>query len=107
MAWIYLIIASMFEITWAVGLKYTNGLTKPVPTAITIIAMLLSFVFLSQAAKQLPIGTAYAIWTGIGAAGTAIYGLFWFNESRELVRIISIFLIIIGVIGLKIFSSQQ
>lgn len=107
MAWLYLIIASIFEITWAVGLKYTDGLTKPVPTVITIIAMLLSFAFLSQAAKQLPIGTAYAIWTGIGAAGTAIYGLLYFNESRELIRIISIFLIIIGVIGLKFFSSQQ
>jgi quaternary ammonium compound-resistance protein SugE len=107
MAWFYLIIASLFEITWAVGLKYTNGLTKPLPTVITIVAMLLSFIFLSQAAKQLPIGTAYAIWTGIGAAGTAIYGILFFNESREIIRVFSILLIIAGVIGLKFFSSQS
>ncbi|MCX6149119.1 MAG: multidrug efflux SMR transporter [Ignavibacteriales bacterium] len=107
MAWIYLLIASAFEITWAVGLKYTNGLTKPVPTGITVVAMLLSFVFLSQAAKQLPIGTAYAIWTGIGAAGTALYGIFFFDESKEVIRIISILLIVCGVIGLKFFSSQS
>lgn len=106
MAWIYLIIASVFEISWAVGLKYSEGLTKPVPTVYTVIAMLLSFVFLSQATKHLPIGLAYAIWTGIGAAGTAIYGIFFFGESREVLKILSLVMVVAGVIGLK-FTSQH
>lgn len=104
--WVYLLIASVFEITWAIGLKYAEGFSKLYPTIWTIIAMLLSFAFLSQAVKSLPIGTAYAIWTGIGAAGTAIYGIFFFGESKETIRIICIMLIVSGVIGLK-FSSPN
>lgn len=107
MSWIYLLIASVFEIAWAVGLKYSEGLKKPAAAVFTIIAMLLSFVFLSQAVKNLPIGTAYAIWTGIGASGTAIYGIFFFNESREILKLLCIFLIVAGVIGLKLTSSQN
>lgn len=107
MAWIYLIIASIFEITWAIGLKYSEGLSRLVPSAITIAAMLLSFVFLAQATKHLPIGMAYAIWTGIGAAGTAIYGMLFFNEPRELVRILCVLLIVAGVIGLRFTSMEQ
>ncbi|MGE5364304.1 MAG: DMT family transporter [Bacteroidota bacterium] len=107
MAWIYLFIASVFEITWAVGLKYSEGLTRLWPSAVTIIAMLLSFVFLSQATKQLPIGMAYAIWTGIGAAGTAVWGMIFFNEPREAMRIVCLMLIVAGVIGLRFTSAES
>jgi quaternary ammonium compound-resistance protein SugE len=105
MAWIYLFIAGLFEIGWAVGLKYTNGFTKLLPSVITVIIMILSFYFLSSAVKTIPIGTAYAIWTGIGAVGTAILGIFLFGESKEFIRLFFILLIIIGVVGLKIFSK--
>lgn len=105
MSWIYLFIAGLFEIGWAVGLKYTEGFTKLWPSVITIIGMILSFYFLSTAVKTIPIGTAYAIWTGIGAVGTAILGIFLFNESKEIIRIFLIFLIVIGIVGLKIFSK--
>lgn len=105
MAWIYLFIAGLFEIGWAVGLKYTNGFTKLWPSVITVLIMILSFYFLSSAVKTIPIGTAYAIWTGIGAVGTAILGIFLFGESKEFIRLFFILLIIIGVVGLKIFSK--
>jgi len=105
MAWIYLFIAGLFEVGWAVGLKYTEGFTKLWPSVITIATMVLSFYFLSTAVKSIPIGTAYAIWTGIGAVGTAILGIILFNESKELIRIFFIFLIVIGIVGLKIFSK--
>lgn len=105
MSWIYLFIAGLFEIGWAVGLKYTDGFTKLWPSVITIIGMILSFYFLSTAVKTIPIGTAYAIWTGIGAVGTAILGIFLFNESKEIIRIFFIFLIVVGIVGLKIFSK--
>jgi quaternary ammonium compound-resistance protein SugE len=107
MAWIYLFIAGLFEIGWAIGLKYTEGFTKILPSVITIAAMILSFYFLSSAVKTIPIGTAYAIWTGIGAVGTAILGIFLFNESKEILRICFIFLIVIGIVGLKIFSRTS
>lgn len=105
MAWIYLIIAGLFEIGWAIGLKYTSGFTKLWPSVITIVGMIMSFYFLSNAVRTIPIGTAYAIWTGIGAIGTAILGIFLFNESKEFVRVFFIFLIVIGIVGLKIFSK--
>jgi len=105
MAWIYLFIAGLFEIGWAVGLKYTDGFTKLWPSVITIVGMVLSFYFLSSAVKTIPIGTAYAIWTGIGAVGTAILGIVLFNESKEFIRIFFILLIVIGIVGLKIFSK--
>jgi len=105
MSWIYLFIAGIFEIGWAVGLKYTNGFTKLWPSVITIIGMVLSFYFLSNAVKSIPIGTAYAVWTGIGAVGTAILGIILFGEPKEFIRVFFIFLIVIGIIGLKIFSK--
>jgi quaternary ammonium compound-resistance protein SugE len=105
MAWINLFIAGIFEIGWAVGLKYTNGFTKLWPSVITVTGMVLSFFFLSAAVKSIPIGTAYAIWTGIGAVGTAILGIILFGESKEFIRIFFIFLIVIGIVGLKIFSK--
>jgi len=105
MAWIYLFIAGLFEIGWAVGLKYTEGFTKLWPSVITISTMILSFYFLSSAVKTIPIGTGYAIWTGIGAVGTAILGMILFGESKEFIRLFFIFLIVIGIIGLKIFSK--
>jgi quaternary ammonium compound-resistance protein SugE len=105
MAWIYLFIAGLFEIGWAVGLKYTEGFTKLWPSVITIVTMILSFYFLSSAVKTIPIGTAYAIWTGIGAVGTAILGIFLFGESKEIIRLFFILLIVIGIVGLKIFSK--
>ncbi|MCU0414408.1 MAG: quaternary ammonium compound efflux SMR transporter SugE [Ignavibacteriaceae bacterium] len=107
MSWIYLFIAGLFEIGWAVGLKYTEGFTKFWPSVITIIGMILSFYFLSNAVKTIPIGTAYAIWTGIGAVGTAFLGMILFGESKEFIRIFFIFLIVIGIIGLKIFSNAD
>lgn len=107
MSWIYLFIAGLFEIGWAVGLKYTDGFTKLWPSVITIIGMILSFYFLSSAVKTIPIGTAYAIWTGIGAVGTAILGIILFNESKEFIRVFFILLIIIGVVGLKLFSEVK
>lgn len=102
MPWLYLITAAVFEVVWAIGLKYTEGFRRLVPSVITLGAMYASFYFLSLAVKTLPIGTAYAVWTGIGATGTAILGMIFFNESRELLRIASIALIILGVIGLKL-----
>ena len=105
MAWINLFIAGIFEIGWAVGLKYTSGFTKLWPSIVTIIGMILSFYFLSAAVKSIPIGTAYAIWTGIGAVGTAILGILLFGESKEIIRIFFIFLIVVGIVGLKIFSK--
>jgi len=105
MAWIYLLIAGLFEIGWAVGLKYTDGFTRLWPSVVTIVTMILSFYFLSSAVKSIPIGTAYAIWTGIGAVGTAILGIILFDESKEFIRIIFIMLIVVGIVGLKIFSK--
>jgi len=105
MAWIYLSIAGIFEIVWAVGLKYTDGFTKLYPSIGTIAAMIVSFTLLSIALKEIPVGTGYAVWTGIGAVGTAIIGMMILGESRELLRIFCIFLIIAGIIGLKVFAK--
>ncbi len=106
MAWIYLMIAATFEMGWAIGIKYTEGFSKLWPSVLTIVAMIISFYFLAQAMKTLPVGTAYAVWTGTGAVGVAILGMFLFGESKELARILSIMLIIAGVVGLKVFSGQ-
>jgi quaternary ammonium compound-resistance protein SugE len=104
MAWIYLAVAGLFECAWAVGLKYTDGFTKLVPSLLTISAMIVSFWLLSVAMKTIPIGTAYAVWTGIGAVGVAIVGMFLFGESRDIMRIICLLLIISGLVGLRLFS---
>ena len=107
MAWIYLLIAGLLEIVWALGLKYTNGFSRLWPSVATICAMIASFGFLAPALKSIPIGTAYAVWTGIGAAGTAIIGIAFLGESRELLRILCIALIITGVVGLKYVSPES
>jgi quaternary ammonium compound-resistance protein SugE len=100
-AWINLFIAGALEIAWAVSLKYTDGFSKPGPTLLTIAGMTASFYFLAQAVKVLPVGTSYAVWTGIGAVGTAIMGILLFAESLSLPRLACIGLILIGIIGLK------
>lgn len=105
MYWIYILIAAVFEISWAVGLKYSNGFTNLRASIFTVIAMILSYVFLTFGVKGLPIGTAYAVWTGIGAVGTALYGILFFNESKEVLRILFLLLIFVGIIGLK-FTSK-
>ncbi|MCL6417354.1 quaternary ammonium compound efflux SMR transporter SugE [Aestuariirhabdus sp. Z084] len=106
MAWIYLLLAGLFECGWAIGLKYTEGFSKPVASLLTIFAMAVSFWLLSIAMKTIPIGTAYAIWTGIGAVGVAILGMFLFDESRDMLRILCLLLIVCGIIGLKVVSSS-
>jgi len=104
MAWLYLTIAGVFEIGWAVGLKYSDGFSKPVPSLLTVVAMGLSVWLLSIAMRTIPVGTAYAVWTGIGALGVALLGMVLFGESREFLRIACLFLIIAGIIGLKLVS---
>jgi quaternary ammonium compound-resistance protein SugE len=107
MAWIFLVIAGVFEVVWAIGLKYTEGFTKLYPSVITIVGMAISFYFLSMAVKTLPIGTAYAIWTGIGAAGAVILGIVLFGEPRSLLRLMFVAFILIGIIGLKATSGSN
>ena len=102
MEWIYLLIAGIFEVSWAIGLKYSQGLTKPVISVITVILMIASFYFLSLSLKRLPLGTAYAIWTGIGTVGTVILGIILFKESANITRFALLSMILIGIIGLKI-----
>jgi quaternary ammonium compound-resistance protein SugE len=102
MNWLYLVIAGLFEIAWAIGLKYTEGFTRLWPSAGTVLAMIASFYFLAQALKTIPVGTGYAVWTGIGAAGTAILGIVLFAESTALPRLVSLTLIVTGILGLKV-----
>lgn len=106
MAWICLIVAGVMEVCWAIGLKYTHGFTRLWPSVATINAMIMSFVFLSQSLKTIPVGTGYAVWTGIGAAGTAILGIVLFAESASAGRIICIALIVAGIVGLKLTSNE-
>ncbi len=105
MNWIILIVAGLFETGWAIGLKYSDGFTKLVPSVLTAVSMVISVYMLSIALKEIPIGTGYAVWTGIGAVGTAVLGMILFDESRDVARIICIMLIVAGIIGLKIFSK--
>jgi len=107
MDWIYLLIAGFFECAWAIGLKYTEGFTKLVPSVLTITAMSISFWLLSAAMKTIPIGTAYVVWTGIGAVGVAILGMILFDESRDILRVMCLLLIVSGIIGLKILSTSS
>lgn len=107
MVWIYLLIAGLFEVVWAISLKDIEGFSKPKPIIITVLGMLISFSFLSLALKNLPIGTAYAIWTGIGAVGVAIYGIIILGESASLLRIICLFLIVSGIVGLKVLVAEK
>lgn len=102
MAWIYLLIAGLLEIAWAIGLKISHGFTRPLSASVTVLLMLASFWFLSKAVQMIPIGTAYAVWTGIGAAGTAIAGMILFQEPTTWIRLVCIVLIVAGIVGLKI-----
>ena len=102
MAWVYLLVAGLLEMGWAIGLKYTEGWTRLVPSVLTGVTMAASFYMLSMALKTLPVGTAYAVWTGIGAVGVAIIGILFLGESSDLFRIVSIFLIVAGIVGLKL-----
>jgi quaternary ammonium compound-resistance protein SugE len=102
MSWIILFFAGLFEVGWAVGLKYTDGFSRPLPTALTVAAMGVSLGLLGLAMKELPLGTAYAIWTGVGAVGTVIAGIILFGESMALVRLASVALVITGLVGLKV-----
>jgi quaternary ammonium compound-resistance protein SugE len=104
MAWIYLTIAGLFEVGWAIGLKYTDGFSRLVPSLWTVAAMVASFIFLSLALKTLPVGTAYAVWTGIGAIGTAILGIYLFAEPATALRLSCITLILCGIVGLKLVT---
>jgi quaternary ammonium compound-resistance protein SugE len=101
MAWTYLFIAGVLEVAWAIGLKYTEGWTKLTPSIFTVIGMIASFYFLSLALRSLPVGTAYAVWTGIGAVGTAVLGMAIFGESRDLLKLLCLAMIIGGVVGLR------
>ncbi len=101
MAWLWLIVAGLLEIAWAVGLKYTEGFSKLWPSVVTVVLMLASFWCLAQAVKALPLGTSYAIWTGIGAVGTAIAGIVLFKEPATVARLVCMVLIVAGIVGLK------
>lgn len=104
MAWVYLVAAGLLEIIWAIGLKYTEGFTRLGPTAITVAAMVASVALLGIALRDLPVGTGYAIWTGIGTVGTAVLGMIVFNEPATALRLASIGLIVAGIVGLKLVS---
>jgi quaternary ammonium compound-resistance protein SugE len=104
MAWVVLTVAGLFEIGWAIGLKYSHGFSRPVPSLLTVAAMVMSVWLLSIAMKSIPVGTAYAVWTGIGAVGVAVLGMVLFGESREVARLVCLFLIIAGILGLKLVS---
>jgi quaternary ammonium compound-resistance protein SugE len=106
MAWVYLFVAGIFETAWAIGLKYSAGFTRLGPTIFTILTMAISLYLLALALRTLPVGTGYAVWTGIGTVGAAILGILLFDESREFARILCIFLIVAGIIGLKLTSPE-
>ncbi|HTN60851.1 MAG TPA: quaternary ammonium compound efflux SMR transporter SugE [Devosia sp.] len=104
MAWVYLVIAGLFEMGWAIGLNYTEGFTRLTPTVLTVIAMAISVALLGVALRDLPVGTGYAVWTGIGTVGTAILGMILFGDAVTAARLASIGLIIAGIAGLKLVS---
>ena len=106
MAWLYLLVAGLMEVGWAVGLKYTEGFTRLWPSVWTAVALVLSMILLAAAMRALPLGTAYAIWTGIGAVGTAALGILLFGESASPARLACIGLIVVGLVGLKLTSGD-
>ncbi|MDY1550035.1 quaternary ammonium compound efflux SMR transporter SugE [Luteibacter sahnii] len=105
MYWLILLVAGLFEVAWAVGLKYTEGFTRLVPSLLTGVAMLVSIVLLAAAAKKLPLGTAYAVWTGIGAVGAVTLGIVLFGESAQPLRLLCVGLIVAGIVGLKLTAA--
>jgi quaternary ammonium compound-resistance protein SugE len=106
MAWVYLFFAGLFEIGWAVGLKFTAGFTRLVPSLLTVASMVVSLGLLGLALKALPLGTAYAIWTGIGTIGTVVVGIILFRESADVLRLTCVGLILAGIVGLKLVSPE-
>ena len=106
-AWIYIFIAGILEAGFIVGLKYSEGFTKLIPSILTVIVMVASFKLMMMSMRSIPAGTAYAVWTGIGAVSVTIIGIFVFGESKNFARILSIFFIVAGVIGLKVFTPNQ
>jgi quaternary ammonium compound-resistance protein SugE len=105
MAWVWLTLAGLLEVVWATGIKYTDGFTRLLPSVITVVAMIGSVYLLGIAVRTIPIGTGYAVWTGIGAVGVAILGMVLFDEPRQLLRIGSILLIVAGIAGLKLVTQ--
>lgn len=106
MAWGILFVAGLLEMVWAVLLKQSEGFTRPGPTVGFVISLFLSMFLLAQALKTLPVGTAYAVWTGIGAAGTAIVGMIWLGESRDILKLVSLVMLVAGIVGLRVTSSH-
>lgn len=106
MDWIILFVAGLFEVVWAIGLKYSEGFSRPLPSVITIVGMVISVALLAIALRTLPVGTAYAVWTGIGAVGTVIFGILLLGEPVEVLRLLCIGLIVAGVIGLRLVSGH-
>lgn len=106
MPWVILFIAGVLEVVWALLLKQSEGFTKPLPTIGFLITLFLSMFLLSQAIKSLPVGTAYAVWTGIGAAGTAILGMLLLGESRDLLKLVSLMMLVGGIIGLRLTATH-
>ena len=104
MAWVFLSVAGLFEIGWAIGLKYTQGFTRLTPSLLTLASMALSMLLLGLALKTLPVGTAYAVWTGIGTVGTALLGIYLFGEPATALRLVCIGLIVAGILGLKLVA---
>lgn len=107
MSWTVLFVAALFEVAWAIGLEYSDGLSKPVPTIGTVVALIISMVLLAKAVQDLPIGTAYAVWTGIGAVGTALLGIVLFDEPATNARLLFISVIIFGIVGLHLVSGSH
>ena len=104
MAWIYLVVAGLFEIGWAIGLKYTDGFTRLAPSVLTGASMVISVLVLGLALRELPVGSAYAVWTGIGTVGTALLGMYLFGEPATVIRLVCIGLIVSGIAGLKFLA---
>lgn len=105
MKWLKLLVASIFEVSWAVAMNFSDGFSKPIPSIITVVGYIASAVFLSMALKELPLGTAYAIWTGIGIVGTSVLGVLLFNETLTIPQVICITMIVIGIVGLKLLAD--
>ena len=106
MAWVILVIAGLFEVGWAVGLKLSDGLTRPWPTAFTVVSLVLSMALLGWAIRTLPLGSAYAVWTGIGAVGAALVGILLFREPATAARLVCLAMIVAGIVGLKLFTPD-
>ena len=106
MKWLKLLLAGIFEVSWAIAMNYSEGFSKPIPSVITCIGYIASAVFLSMALKELPLGTAYAMWTGFGIVGTSVLGVFLFHEKLSLPQVICVLMIVIGIVGLKLLAKE-